>query len=68
MAEVQPGSPQAPWDQTLCLVGAPGGILTFKTWKASHKNVNSWVCLKNLGDLASVPVPWLRMDVDPAGP
>lgn len=51
---------------------APSGVLTFKTWKASHRNVNSWFCLKNLGDLASIPAPPCALaafgGVRPAGP
>ena len=35
---------------------APGGILTFKNYKASHKNVNSWVCLRTQ-EIWPVPSP-----------
>lgn len=51
---------------------APSGVLTFKTWKASRKNVNPRFCLKNLRDLASTPAPPCPLaafeGVRPAGP
>lgn len=72
MVEAAAWQPTGPVGSASAFGLAPGGVLTFKNWKASHKNVNSGFCLKNLGDLASFPVsacPQAAFEcVGPAGP